>query len=299
MAVTVHSTIKPKNNRTFPVVEACDVDVNGTPLDTKLENFDGRVGFIEKHLLGIEPEIPDNPDNPALQKLLTPHIALYKDENIIVTIPKLAVPVISFYTDVVEIQQLDTPVITLIQPSHIKLAKPVIELYDEPETPTIIQLATPTIYVDIRNTYSIEPNRRYLLPAVPNGRDTRTFMLNVRMQATDTATGKVYYDEQTYAVDTTNIRNQDYVLEISYMDIDNEGDCYFTYNVDGLFTSKKYANFPQHSTCKIVEAKVVNVGECKEVVYKLDAPVIELYTEVPEKPIIPKLATPSIYMDVA
>ena len=38
MAVEVISTLKPKNQGSFPVVEACDVSVdsNGTRLDAKL-----------------------------------------------------------------------------------------------------------------------------------------------------------------------------------------------------------------------------------------------------------------------
>lgn len=314
MAVEVISTIKPKNNRTFPVVEACDVKIDETTrLDTKLSKYDDRIAFIEEHLLGIEPEEPDNPDNPdtpAIPKLSRPHIAIYRDEDIIVTIPKLATPVISFYTDVIEIQQLDTPVITLVEPDITKLGTPVIELYneatdqpdeptiiklappvieiyedsivepDEPETPTIIQLAAPTIYTDICNTYSIQTNKMYLLPAVPNGRDTRSIVLWAKVESID-ENGVKHYDERTHTYGTTDISNKDYVLKVSGMETDYEGDCFFTLTIDGLFSRHIYADLPKHSTCKIVEAKVVDVGGCEEFMYSLDTPVIELYTEAP------------------
>lgn len=39
MAVEVIATIKPKNNGNFPIVEATDVDVNGTPLNEVLEEM--------------------------------------------------------------------------------------------------------------------------------------------------------------------------------------------------------------------------------------------------------------------
>lgn len=39
MAVEVHGTLKPKNNRDFPVVEAADVDVNGKPLSEALNEI--------------------------------------------------------------------------------------------------------------------------------------------------------------------------------------------------------------------------------------------------------------------
>lgn len=39
MAVEVIATIKPKNNGKFPIVEAADVDVNGTPLNEALEGI--------------------------------------------------------------------------------------------------------------------------------------------------------------------------------------------------------------------------------------------------------------------
>ena len=39
MAVEIQSTMKPKNNGAFALIEACDVDVNGTRLDVKLEGL--------------------------------------------------------------------------------------------------------------------------------------------------------------------------------------------------------------------------------------------------------------------
>lgn len=38
MPIEVISTIKPKNNGTFPIAEACDIDVNGVRLDKKILN---------------------------------------------------------------------------------------------------------------------------------------------------------------------------------------------------------------------------------------------------------------------
>jgi hypothetical protein len=39
MAIEIISTLKPKNNGTFPIAEAKDIDVNGVRLDEKLENM--------------------------------------------------------------------------------------------------------------------------------------------------------------------------------------------------------------------------------------------------------------------
>lgn len=253
MAVTVHSTIKPKNNRTFPVVEACDVDVNGTPLDKVVEEFDGRVEYIEKFYLGMHPDIPENPDAPALPQLKEPHIALYPD--VVVTIPQLDPPEIYFLGDEgVKPDILDAPRIVLVDDTTDEPT--------EPDTPTIDTLKQPTIYMISDNNYYIEVGKRYVLPAIPNGGSKRTFALWVKVQATDNVTGKVYYSDETYYAYTINIRNQDYVLEISNMMTDNEGDCYFTYNVDGVVKRSLYVNLPKHSVCEIVKAKVIGVGDC-------------------------------------
>lgn len=47
MAIEIISTLKPKNNGTFPIAEACDIDVNGTRLDEKLESIgESGVGIV-------------------------------------------------------------------------------------------------------------------------------------------------------------------------------------------------------------------------------------------------------------
>lgn len=46
MAVEIQSTMKPKNNGSFPLVEACDIDVNGTRLDKALNDMSTNVGGI-------------------------------------------------------------------------------------------------------------------------------------------------------------------------------------------------------------------------------------------------------------
>lgn len=51
MAVEIQSTMKPKNNGEFHLIEACDVDVNGTRLDKKLE---GLVDEVIKKLPFVE-----------------------------------------------------------------------------------------------------------------------------------------------------------------------------------------------------------------------------------------------------
>lgn len=55
MAIEVISTIKPKNNGAFPVLEAKDisVDENGTRLDEKLENLAGTTPTFDLAALGL------------------------------------------------------------------------------------------------------------------------------------------------------------------------------------------------------------------------------------------------------
>lgn len=44
MAIEIISTLKPKNNGTFPIAEAKDIDVNGKRLDTKLAELEENAG---------------------------------------------------------------------------------------------------------------------------------------------------------------------------------------------------------------------------------------------------------------
>ena len=46
MAVEIQSTMKPKNNGAFHLVEACDVDVNGTRLDKTLDDMSKNAGGV-------------------------------------------------------------------------------------------------------------------------------------------------------------------------------------------------------------------------------------------------------------
>lgn len=52
MAIELIAKLKPKNKGKFPLMDACDIDVNGTRLDKKLEELAKNEGVeIDKTLM--------------------------------------------------------------------------------------------------------------------------------------------------------------------------------------------------------------------------------------------------------
>lgn len=181
MAVEIQSTMKPKNNGTFHLIEACDVDVNGTRLDVKLNSLVNDILRLYEFLnldqtepdVPDVPDVPDEPDEPTTVKLATPVIALY-DENGKIEIEYDTTAILgrailgsAILGNGGNTVKLDTPIIHLYddasgEPDYsiVRLATPVIELVeiedgvnepdepeepDVPDEPTIVKLATPVI----------------------------------------------------------------------------------------------------------------------------------------------------------